>query len=361
MSPVKGLSERIRMPRLGKIHLGIMVERNGAKFPRATDYFVCPEVIRLALGDDKPKQLHIIFPSNDDSQIAAQFYRLYSRTRGLVCKGDGTTAMSLVDKATGEIAPKDAKETELRECDCNLETCKNHLDGSCNPVLNLQFMLPDVPGLGVWQIDTSSINSILNINNGLRMVRAVCGTISAVPLILRLVPQEVQADGKKKTVHVLLLDAPFSLTKGLWIADDTRPQITITEAQPKPKAAATKQLTNGNAPKAQAQKPCPDCGSNPCSCGTGTQETQTATQETPQGSLPIFQQADLPKPESIANFGMLYMEAAHYWGLTRSEVMVALGVTNQSEMGTPQEAWKKLLEAPLARKSQTKDSQKGGI
>src|SRR3989304_5673538 len=73
--------------------------------------------------------------------------------------------------------------------------------------MNLQFLLPRVPGLGVWQIDTGSINSIRNINGCAAMVRAVCDRISWIPLTLTLEPQEVvnPDDGKKKIVRCLNL------------------------------------------------------------------------------------------------------------------------------------------------------------
>ena len=41
MSPIKDVSDVRRMPRLGKIRLGIKVEAEGKNpYPRATDYFV---------------------------------------------------------------------------------------------------------------------------------------------------------------------------------------------------------------------------------------------------------------------------------------------------------------------------------
>ena len=41
MSPIKGLTEKRRLPRIGKIHLGIMAEtKKGVPYPKAVDYFV---------------------------------------------------------------------------------------------------------------------------------------------------------------------------------------------------------------------------------------------------------------------------------------------------------------------------------
>jgi len=73
--------------------------------------------------------------------------------------------------------------------------------------MNLQFLLPKVDGLGVWQIDTGSINSIKNINSDAEMIRAMCNRVSWIPLTLSLEPTEVNNpdDGKKKTVYCLRL------------------------------------------------------------------------------------------------------------------------------------------------------------
>lgn len=78
--------------------------------------------------------------------------------------------------------------------------------------MNLMFLLPAVPGLGVYQIDTSSSNSIKNINNTVRMLVDGLGRCRMIPLKLTLEPQEVEPPGiKKKTVHVLYLRTELTL------------------------------------------------------------------------------------------------------------------------------------------------------
>ena len=71
MSPIKGISDRPRLPRLGKIRLGIKVEEEGKKpYPRAVDYFVCPPEVQAVLGE-KPRSLPIAFPTDDPDQWAS--------------------------------------------------------------------------------------------------------------------------------------------------------------------------------------------------------------------------------------------------------------------------------------------------
>lgn len=216
--PIKGLTERRRMPRIGKMHLGIKVEstkKPGVFYPKATDYFVFPEdgsagyeLIDELIAEygEKPKELAIIFPLEDEEAICSQYYRCYSRSRGLTCRGDGETCTRMIDTKTGDLVNKDSEETELKEMSCTGTECPDYARGSCREIMNLQFMLPKISGLGVWQIDTSSINSIRNINSCIELIRSVYGRIRMVPLFLSIEPMEVTPpNSKKKTVHVLNL------------------------------------------------------------------------------------------------------------------------------------------------------------
>lgn len=209
--PIKGLSDRLRLPRLGKIHTGIKVKNaKGVEYPQAVDYFVCPPEVQEAYHDQKPKSLRIMFPIEDTEVLANQYYRYYSASRGLVCKGDGETAIRLVDVKTGELAPREATETVMAEVECKGRECPYYVE-KCKEIMMLQFVLPDVPGLGVYQLDTGSINSILNINASLEMIRNAIGRIAWLPLTLTLGEQEVAPDGKKKKVHVLNIRTDIKL------------------------------------------------------------------------------------------------------------------------------------------------------
>lgn len=207
MSPIRGLTESRRLPRLGKIHLGIKKKaKSGAMYPSATDYFVLPEELFELFGE-KPTMLPILFPVEDEEQFTSQFYRSYSMTRGLVCRGDGETCRRMVDAKSGEMANRNSTDIAWKDdLPCEGRECP-YYGKQCKEVMNLQFLLPTAEGLGVWQIDTSSINSIRNINSAIELIRRVYGRISMLPLLLTLEPIEVvnPDDGKKKTVRVLNL------------------------------------------------------------------------------------------------------------------------------------------------------------
>lgn len=205
--PIKGVSDILRMPRLGKIRLGVkeVSQRTQREYPKAVDYFVVdPEdgitspasaAAFARVYGDKPRELDVLFPTNAIEEFFPQWLKRYGSGSGLLCKGDGEHAQA-VDKDSGE----------LIDVICNPEECPAYKADppQCRRVGTLQFLLPRVPGLGVWQIDTTSFYSIVNLNSALRFVAHLTGgRIAMIPLKLRLKPQEVAPGGKKKIVHVL--------------------------------------------------------------------------------------------------------------------------------------------------------------
>lgn len=195
---IKGLSDIRRFPRAGKIHLGVKTTNQaGKEYPRAVDYFVLPED-RPDLAERfgaQPRELPIMFPTDDLEMVAPQYYKRYGSGTGLVCKGDGETA-SMVNPETGE----------FEEIMCPGQECEWYEREHCRHVMNLQFLLPDFITDGVWQLDTGSFFSITNFNGSWHFILTLTrGQIAMVPLLLRVVPREVAPGGKKKVVHVLEL------------------------------------------------------------------------------------------------------------------------------------------------------------
>ena len=226
MSPIKGLSDQLRMPRLGKIHLGVKkLTAKGVEYPTATDYFVCPPEVKAVFGDE-PKSLPIYIPTEDAEYWASQYYRAYSQSRGLICKGDGSIFQRMIDTTTKEIAGKDSKTVAWVDGTCLGRDCSIYKETrrgfpQCHEMMCLQFMLPDVPGVGVWQIDTGSINSIRNINSEAALIRQICGRINMIPLNLTLEPGETNnpETGKKQTHYFLHLRERSTLHA---LLDDSR-------------------------------------------------------------------------------------------------------------------------------------------
>lgn len=205
--PIKGISEVIRLPRLGKIRLGIKKNLQGATFPEPTDHFVCPDEVKKVYGE-KPQELHIMFPTNNPDQWATQYLRCYSEFQQLICRGNGRTAITCSRPGNSDI----------KEIVCNPLKCNSYQQGNCRRIMNLQFLLPACPGFGVYQLDTSSYYSMVNINSSLELARNIFGRVAMIPFSLILENQEVQPDGKNKIIKVLEIVPTFSLEETLKLA-----------------------------------------------------------------------------------------------------------------------------------------------
>ena len=189
ITKIKGLSDRRRLPRLGSIRLGLKVKnQNGVEYPKETEYFVVPPEVAEVFGD-KPTELEVMLPLNEIDAVFPQAYKHYGSGKGLKCQGDGEIAY-YVDPNT--------KEMVERECPCEL------LDtNKCKQSATLMVMIPKVSVGGIYQIRTSSFNSIVDVNSGLDYVAALLGRFAMIPLTLRRVKTETHHDEKKQNHYTL--------------------------------------------------------------------------------------------------------------------------------------------------------------
>ncbi|MDD4875860.1 MAG: hypothetical protein PHQ86_01830 [Dehalococcoidales bacterium] len=269
--PIAGLTEQRRLPRLGKIHLGVkkVSEKSGKEYPSATDYFVVSPELAKALGNEKPTELPIMIPVEDDEIWCSQYYKRYSSYRGLTCKGDGVTCRRMIDTATGDMAGRETKDIAHKTLQCDGRKCiyysprvveidgkKRTIPQECKETMNLQFIMPDLPGFGVWQVDTSSINSIRNINNAAAMIRAVYKRIAFIPLVLTIEPIEVvnPDDGQKKVVRVLNLRTRLTMRE---LMSQSKEQAHQWLALPTPAEDEAPEDDDGTYPADAIKKPDP--------------------------------------------------------------------------------------------------------
>lgn len=216
---IAGLSDIRRLPRLGKIRLGVRrTAQSGAEYPAEVPYFVllpedCPTPavfgkFRKIYGE-KPTELVVMFPIEDPRVFFPQRYAKYGKG-GLVCKGDGCTFSRVVAVQGGK-----ENETEIVEGDCpSPEDCDFARDDKgrtvCKRIASLTILLPEVTLGGTWQIDTSSFNSIVDLNSAIDYYRTLVGRIAMVPFKLRRVARETQYGGKKATHYPMQLGFPDS-------------------------------------------------------------------------------------------------------------------------------------------------------
>ena len=211
--PIKNLSNIRRIPRLGKISLGIKKKtEKGVEYPSEVSYFVCPEKVQKIFGE-KPTILRIMFPVEDKDIFFQQWYKSYGYDL-LKCKGDGEKAFTWNEKEGG-----------IKEIPC---PCQKLEKGECRRIGILQFILPDVDGLGVWQISTSSRNSIIDLNSSIDLVKNVCGRVRMIPLMLKreeILIQRIEAGKPKKSKHYTLkLDVENLTFRQLQLAAQIPPE-----------------------------------------------------------------------------------------------------------------------------------------
>ncbi|MBF8259441.1 MAG: hypothetical protein HW377_1815 [Actinobacteria bacterium] len=194
---IVGLSTTMRMPRLGKIRLGIKVKNaKGVEYPKDVDYFVCPPEVQEIYGE-KPKELDVLIPSTDPALYFPQALKWYKGAR-LVCKGNGETA-TRINTETGNMFEM--------ACPCeHLKDPQTNPKGECTARANLMVILPKVSMGGAYQIDTGSNNNIINLNSTMNWILSMIGRVAWVPLTLKRVPTKIQTPDGTTTKALLQLE-----------------------------------------------------------------------------------------------------------------------------------------------------------
>lgn len=224
MSPIKGWSEKRRLHRLGKVRLGEKkISKGGKEYPSALDHFSfvdAPDL--LTVYGDKCKEIDVMLPNENVDAFFPQFRMCY-RTSGLFCRGDGETATRVnVGMSEGpNAAPLDpeghkfiidqgikADVGDMFEMPCAGESCHFTERKFCKPIGRFLFLVPKAPRVGVFEISTTSWNSILELNSSIDTIRGIAGRVSMIPLRLKLVPKDtkVPKSTMKKTIYHLVLE-----------------------------------------------------------------------------------------------------------------------------------------------------------
>lgn len=222
---IKGISEIRRLPRLGKIRLGIKkISTGGKEYPAEIDYFridpKTPSELENknltdafhALYGEKPKQIKIMFPLPDVSVFFPQFYKRYGGSI-LKCKGDGLEADCISkEMAAGLDILRDSERGGVI-CECKGKDCLYYKQKKCSESASLSILLPELKGAGVWEIVTGSFHSIVNVNSCLDYIKAVCGRVHMIPLTLERREQSIVYEGKTSKHYILHINMDFSLSE----------------------------------------------------------------------------------------------------------------------------------------------------
>ncbi len=235
--------------------------------------------------------------------------------------------------------------------------------------MNLQFLLPRVPGLGIWQIDTGSINSIRNINDNAAMLRAVCERVSWIPLTLTLEPKEVvnPDDGKKKVVRCLNIRHDTGLLEILAAKDKPRVALLIPapteDQQPLDEIPDDEVIEGEIVPTTEPKKAAMKVTAEPEQVvdvqtdeiitpeeeledlfgekeESGAGAPAEAEKKQPTGAAPAKPKRD---PSSIKNFAQLYSVCFEDFKLQPKDALKELGYSSQSDISdTPAECYMKI-------------------
>lgn len=264
---IDGLSDIRRLPRAGKIHLGIRAKnQRGTEHPKEVDYFVVPPEVAAKYGPT-PKTIPFMVPCEDRKVYFPTAYKCYGSAASLVCIGDGKTAMRDEKKIekTDTIVEGGCREHGRVEVACGspdkecAKPCAFGVAHGCRRTGLFRFLIPDVTMSGIYQIDTGSFNSIVDINSGIDFVRshmaAITGQprIAGVPLVLKRVPIETRYEGRKAVHYCLKVECVYTLDElrrfGQGIAASTQKVLidapTIEQEVEEDLIPASRQLEGG--------------------------------------------------------------------------------------------------------------------
>lgn len=216
ITSVVGISDRVSMPRIGKLRLGEKkINGTGKEYPTETDYFrvdpdqhMAPEV-RIDLikrftevYGERPQVLRdVYFPSDAKEFVFPNGLEWWGKTEAgakKLCEGNGVEANRLDVKNGGWVA---------RQC-CQAAQCAEWDAGKCKLLSRLRIFLPLVTMSGYWQIDTSSQVGTGNVLDLINHLLVMFGRLTSIPLVLSREPKPIVYEGKATTHYVLVMRAP---------------------------------------------------------------------------------------------------------------------------------------------------------
>lgn len=210
-----------RIPRVGKLRLGVKVERmkndKPISFPSGTDYFVVNEDASTNrqsaesfhdVYGDEPRELDIVLPAPRTEDVLEGAWRMYGTGGKLKCKCSGPGGECVQRGDDGEWIGPDPCACEAKGVPLEVRNQKGELvknPNHCAQRWTLTVMLMRVAGVGCWQLDTGSVMAAEGLTASLRMLEQFRGHLQGAKATLRVVPRQVAPGGKAKTVHIVEL------------------------------------------------------------------------------------------------------------------------------------------------------------
>jgi hypothetical protein len=79
---------------------------------------------------------------------------------------------------------------------------------TCDITTRVQFMLPDIPGLGVWRLDSKGWNAAAELPGTLELLHLAASERKFIPAVLRLEKRTKKVEGKTHRFVVPVIDLP---------------------------------------------------------------------------------------------------------------------------------------------------------
>jgi hypothetical protein len=220
--PIRDLQERAR--ELGRIRVGLTMERNGKRIPVKLDRFrlttnslnVAQHAAARYGGQVTPwedgrqawqliteaKALPVIVPPGEP---LSQWYELWGRG-GCERRCDGERRVAGRGMEAGPcLCPADPGE--------RMEAAGGAHPTACKPVSRLQVMLPELPDLGVWRYETHGYNGAVELGGTTRVLAATADRSYAIQAQLRVEERSVVRGGQTSRFPVVVLEVLQSLTE----------------------------------------------------------------------------------------------------------------------------------------------------
>lgn len=177
---IKGLEQRIRIPRLGRIGLGVKkVAPTGKEHPTEVSYFVVPEMIAKHYGE-QPIALPVRFPFDQPERVLHSIFyvRRQGKTKTRQCDGECFTE---IGRGGQDV------EGKCRKPDNIYASCPD----KCRATAKLAVVIPKTP-LGIWEVPIGGLQRIADVLAELRHFERAMGPLSRFLFTLVREPTEEQ-------------------------------------------------------------------------------------------------------------------------------------------------------------------------
>lgn len=172
-------------------------------------------------------------------------------------------------------------------CLCNPD------DRKCDVTTRVSFMLPEIPGLGVWRLDSKGWNAAVELPGTLELLIAAAREQTFIPAVLRLENRVKKVDKQTRRFVVPVIDLP-NVTVGQLVSG-TAPNALNAPGPEPPKPALPPAPAKPADPSFEAQ---PDMGAPPELPKRGSAGT-AATAEAPSPTRDVEPSSDTDPAPSL--------------------------------------------------------------